>query len=445
MEKGSKDSMKIVILNMSDARNKGDLAILESTVGLLRKSYPQSSISLFNIDYSQSEVNRPEWANDLSQIRLESHYGSFFPRVFTGRGTAKDFIRAGLKLIQCLWTAAAVFFLRSRACILLANSLEDKVRELIAADLVIVKGGGYLYSFGGSEQLLYLARHLFPVLLSLRLKKKVLALGHSIGPFHGSLARGWAGFCLRRMDTVVVRDDPSYNLIRGEMGLAEDRAVLLPDLAFWTGPERTEREESTLEYILKKEGIKLNRQPRLYVGLTVRRFRKWHFPDCPDPEQLYQNYINAISQAIEYLAREHGARIFIMPHAREDLPTGEEVGRRSRAADPILLKGNYGQMTLRSLYRRMDFFIATRIHSALFALGEGVPTLAIGYEMPKALGIVGMAWKEDAVLDVRRLTEAGLREKIDQILKEGSRPRRIISQRVINLRHQIETAISRIL
>jgi len=93
----------------------------------------------------------------------------------------------------------------------------------------------------------------------------------------------------------------------------------------------------------------------------------------------------------------------------------------------------------------MDFFIATRIHSALFALGEGVPTLAIGYEMPKALGIVGMAWKEDAVLDVRRLTEASLREKIDQILRESPRPRRTISRQVLSLRRRIETTLNRII
>lgn len=35
----------------------------------------------------------------------------------------------------------------------------------------------------------------------------------------------------------------------------------------------------------------------------------------------------------------------------------------------------------------MDYFIATRLHSSIFAIGEGVPSLVIAYHGTKAQGI----------------------------------------------------------
>ncbi len=437
--------MNIVILNMSDDRNKGDLAILESTVGLLRQRYPGCSLSLFNVDYSERELRQPAGRDRLRHLDLKAHRGAFFPRIFTGKGRALDVLRAVWSLLRSLWVGGAVFFLGRSAPALLAGSSRAKIAELARAELVVVKGGGYLYSFGGAAQLLYLGRHLFPALLAVRLKKKVVALGHSIGPFRGRTASALAVYSLRRLDRIAVRDRSSLDLLRSLLAPVASGVSLLPDLAFRGRAAEEKETPFDLAEFLRREGITENGVPRFRIGLTVRRFRRWHFPECSDPERLFENYLRAIVDTIEWLRREQNARVYIMPHALEDLDAGEEVRRRAGKADPFLLRGDYPTATLRRLYGVMDGFIATRIHSALFALGEGTPTLAIGYEMNKAYGIVGRAWEKDAVLDVRAITFDDLRAKMERILKEGKDLRRVISRRVGGLRREIDDSLGSIL
>jgi len=426
---------------MSDARNKGDLAILESTTGLLRRRFPRCGISLFNIDYSQKEIDQPFRADRLRHLDLQAHYGSFFPRIFTGTGKIKDIFRAGWSLVRVLWVGAAVFLLREHASLLVRGPVGKKISGLVRADLVVVKGGGYLYSFGGWAQLLYLERHLFPLQLALRLKKKVVALGHSIGPFRGRLSVPLAVGCLRRLDKIAVRDRASRDLLLSMPAIDPETISLIPDLAFWTNEEGVLDAESDFGSILRREGLPADDFHSPRVGLTVRKFRRWHFPDCSDPGKLFDNYLEVIVETINYLIDKHKARVYIMPHALEDMKVCEEILGRCRVSKPFLLRGDYSTPTLRRIYGQMNCFIATRIHSALFALGEGTPTLAIGYEMNKAYGIVGAAWEKEAILDVRTITVNDLQKKIDRVLEDEADLRMKITHQIRNLRRRIEDSM----
>jgi hypothetical protein len=48
--------MNFTILNMCNDINKGDLAIIESTVCLIKKHFSQSNIVLLNSDYAEEEI-----------------------------------------------------------------------------------------------------------------------------------------------------------------------------------------------------------------------------------------------------------------------------------------------------------------------------------------------------------------------------------------------------
>lgn len=69
---------QIFITNMcgSDS-NKGDLAILESMVYLLKQIHPQNRIILQDVDYSASAIKKlglNRWTGQL----VNEYYGSFF-------------------------------------------------------------------------------------------------------------------------------------------------------------------------------------------------------------------------------------------------------------------------------------------------------------------------------------------------------------------------------
>ena len=76
------DKMKklhIYISNMCSDDNKGDLAILDSTVKLLRNIWPESIIMIQNVDYSLEDIERLK-LNRWSKRIVDKYFGSFFSK-----------------------------------------------------------------------------------------------------------------------------------------------------------------------------------------------------------------------------------------------------------------------------------------------------------------------------------------------------------------------------
>jgi colanic acid/amylovoran biosynthesis protein len=69
-----------------------------------------------------------------------------------------------------------------------------------------------------------------------------------------------------------------------------------------------------------------------------------------------------------------------------------------------------------SLYSSMDYFVATRLHSSIFALLGSVPVMAIAYE-PKTMGIFSDLGLDSFVVDIRKLTADDLEQAFDRLAK----------------------------
>jgi polysaccharide pyruvyl transferase WcaK-like protein len=66
---------------------------------------------------------------------------------------------------------------------------------------------------------------------------------------------------------------------------------------------------------------------------------------------------------------------------------------------------------LRACYREMDLFIASRLHSGIFALCENVPTVFIGY-LSKTVGLLQALGLENWGIELAELTEIKLWERV---------------------------------
>jgi colanic acid/amylovoran biosynthesis protein len=69
---------------------------------------------------------------------------------------------------------------------------------------------------------------------------------------------------------------------------------------------------------------------------------------------------------------------------------------------------------LKAAYGLMDIFIATRMHSAIFAISMKVPTLLIGY-LHKVMGLAQMLSLEEWAIDLRSVTENVLWERLEAL------------------------------
>src|SRR5690606_15456878 len=77
---------------------------------------------------------------------------------------------------------------RVKICIL--DQRTRKVfEEIRTSDALIVKGGGYLHSYGGMKSIYYLLFLLFPIFLAHRLEIPVVVMPNSIGPIQGRIER----------------------------------------------------------------------------------------------------------------------------------------------------------------------------------------------------------------------------------------------------------------
>ena len=92
---------------------------------------------------------------------------------------------------------------------------------------------------------------------------------------------------------------------------------------------------------------------------------------------------------------------------------------------------------LKSACGLMDVFLATRMHSGVFALSAGVPTLAVGY-LSKTRGIMETLGLQKWVLEIESLEEEVLWATLQALWEERHAVRRHLIERIPTLVDQID-------
>ena len=128
--------------------------------------------------------------------------------------------------------------------------------------------------------------------------------------------------------------------------------------------------------------------------------------------------------AISYLVEKHNAKITIFPQVSMKTDTDARVARDIIAAQPdrivkniVILGGNYSPSELKRMYGEMDLFIGTRLHSTIFAIGMGVPSIGLVYQGTKAQGIFENIGIADMIVKDLRTTDEMIK-KIDYVLSD---------------------------
>ena len=125
---------------------------------------------------------------------------------------------------------------------------------------------------------------------------------------------------------------------------------------------------------------------------------------------------------IKYCVSEHNAKIYIFPHVTidNDIDNSFEVYKRlpdSVKQHVVVLSDDYHALHLKNIYKKMSFFIGTRLHSTIFALSENVPAICITYHGTKALGVFKTLGMEEYVLI--RYNGVELMNVFDKLIKNN--------------------------
>lgn len=279
------------------------------------------------------------------------------------------------------------------------------LRELQAADLLCALSGGDSFSdLYGFRRLLYVA---LPQLLVLLLRKPLVLLPQSLGPFRTPWARALARLILRRAAMVFTREEAELPRLRGLLGPRADRARFCPDVGFAVEPAAPAR--------LVLAGLPDPLPPgRPLVGLNVSGLLARGGYTGRNMFGLRADYRRLVERLIEHLVERQEALVLLVPHvfgppgSEADAPVCEELSRVYGARYPGrvgFLEGPYAHDEIRYALGRCDLFIGSRMHACIAALCQGVPTVAIAYSDKFARVLAALA--EGAVVLDARMSGAG--------------------------------------
>lgn len=276
--------------------------------------------------------------------------------------------------------------------------VDDPAREVLealdAARGLVVAGGGNLSSTW--------PEHVYErvALMSMAGRRglPVVVSGQTIGPRLEVRERELLASALGEAALVGVREPASHRLAL-ELGVPRDRLVLQLDDAMFLG-EATEPPP---------------RAERPFLAVTICELGL----DDDDPELL-----ESLACQLADVALRTGAELALVPHvgACDGLPRADvriAAALERRLADlgvPAWSPGLLSPVETARLTRGAELVIATRYHPLVFALGAGVPSLAVhldDYTRTKMEGALGFAGLETWSLHVRvaatgLLTDAAL-------------------------------------
>ncbi len=387
---------RILITNAYSARNRGDAAIVLGMVESLRRTG-----ILRDAEIRVSSADHPADAA-LYPVPLVPSFHSLKNRFSNSPSANSLYFLMVLLPISLLW---AVTWRLGRFDLPLPGFLRELLRAYARADMVVAAGGGYLYTTSAIHGNVVLLINVYSFFFAVLLGKPVFLYAQSIGPFAGSWQIWFVRKALSRVRLVEVREELSHQLLDGwrmpiPVRVTADAAFLLKGRppAEHLGIDGASAEST--------------------VGMTVRRW----FRD----REKQAGYERTMASFGDWLIEERGAEVVFLPQVTyaeghdDDRETARNVVAMVARHDRVqVVEDELSAQEIKWLCGRMEFFVGTRMHSNIFALSSGVPTLAIAYQ-PKTQGIMSELGLGDCVVQIEGLALEELQRVFGAMIDRSS-------------------------
>ena len=399
--------MKAVITHCYSDSNKGDLGMLMATIEGLRRLRPEMTITLQSL-YPVSHEEFEYHTRSVRALGLPVE-GCIIPSPYVDENppSAKRNLAALLRLARG-YLGLLLCRISPRLGGLLQKQQEKSYRSLQSADIVIAKGGHYLYNDqGGLRAWLYIWRLLTCIRVPILMNKPTILLGHSIGPIYGGNARRMAQDILSRCNSIVVREQRSGEVF-AELGI-RDNVTLAPDLAFLIEPAPPEIPAFFANH-------------NAWIAVSINN---WIFPESAAPATQKKRYVDGMIETLCEANRRWNLRPvfflqeFVRQHGSSDVDLVESMVAelRDRGVHGEVIEDDLWPSELSYLYGLCRVTLATRFHSCIYSALAGTPVIAIRYQGFKTEGVMADAGMERFVHDIDDIHADRILEQIDEILE----------------------------
>lgn len=381
--------MKAIIVPGVTDLNKGDQALVWESVRLVfdTKLFEEvlvltsgdSSEELYNL-CSQSQKHGLKFLTHIlkhprrgKHKKSDSVNESLFSLLKVSCYGLKDFVSMSFLLRICESLKLVEYFFSSE--------IFKSISLFHEADVVFVKGGGFLHAYGEKRAPYVIWYLLFYIKLAKKLRKKIVILPNSFGPFNGVSVERQIYRALHDVDLIFSRESISSKMLSH---LLNRDIPIEKDLGFFLESDKSFNIDDFLDsYNLKKDDK--------IVGITVR---PWRFPTKENPILCYKEYLNSVVSFIEFLIA-NGYKVALCnqsigPNSHEDdrNAINEVYKYFTDNIDVVWINENLACSQLKKVYSSFYAFLGTRFHSVIFSITSLVPSIAIGYGGNKALGIM---------------------------------------------------------
>lgn len=237
--------------------------------------------------------------------------------------------------------------------------------------------------------------------------KKTVMLAGSPGPFNNKKNLEFAKEVYANFDLVTNRELISIELLK-EYGFNTSKTYSLACPAFRFEPTNVKQ----IENLPQVSDLIKSKRPKIGFVICGWNFTEGPFDKWPRPDSEY----NIFAEAIEKFSEKVDADIYLMSHSNgfpippnkfelkhgRDYPIIKQLQKviaiRGFAKNVYALDGVYDAWQTKAIIGQFDMFVSGRVHAAVAALSQFVPTVIIDYgHEPKAHKLKGFAEVANAI------------------------------------------------
>lgn len=391
---------KILILNVGGP-NKGNLALVYSTIAVIKRFVPGIEFDLMGPD---------KVAHD--ELRIKKQVG-WSPSIRKPHYT----IISLLYLVKCV-----CIYIFKRLGVHISISKNSRLFDYYDCDIVINSGGDQMSGEYGISTLGTFINILYAILLN----KPVVLYGESLGYFRNHVLTSIAKFIFDRTKLILLREELSKKYL-DDNGINTSKVYVTADPAFLLKASL----QSHVFDILSKEGIDEIRKP--LIGIN--------------PSGLINKLIgeekttNIMAKVIDNLVENLNATIIMIPHVYTSSVDDRiainsifhEVKNKSKVK---IIKNEYEPQELKGIIGQCDLFVGARMHATIAATSMLVPTVGIAYSH-KMHGIIGeMLGQKKYLLNIKELSYESLISTVNDAWENREKIRKELEVKIPMLKEK---------
>lgn len=254
------------------------------------------------------------------------------------------------------------------------------LRAIAGCDLFITGGGTILQD---STNPWFVPFWLAKIFLAQVLRKKTMMYGIGVGPMRTRFARMLSRLIVNRMDLVTLRGETSFEVLTG-LGIKRPQIYVAADPALALAPAAPERAAE----ILKCEGVPAA-EP--FVAFTIRQWYITHAKSLrgravwtQQNRERYEALTAGWAEVADRIIAEHDLSVVFIPMSivgsKDDRQAAADVVAKMKQGDrAYIIRGDYSPRETKALIGQSRLLVAMRLHSAIFGVPLGVPTVAVAY------------------------------------------------------------------